>query len=261
MPPKSNHSINEPLPPSPVSPSSLPPEAITSKSVRPNPVWLGTPPPGGLGRCDTGRRSLANPIPYLNTSVADSATLKPSTHLTYPPSPPETPERSSTRLRSEVQALYSDLPTLPESSERPPPRPLVEDCRILKADTSSEFSIIEATTTESVGSQQTSPRLSSTDVNQSKPEELDLSALDSQTTWHFFSLGRDILATLHRRRARAREARIRNVIRLIKQLRDEEYPGTELVIRRRLYHSEYRDLLALVEVDRELEAYFYDELR
>jgi len=96
---------------------------------------------------------------------------------------------------------------------------------------------------------------------QNSPQELTFPGSDANIPWRFFPLLSNNLASLGRRRALAREGRIKGVLSLIRQIHDEEYPGTQLLIRRTLYSSEYRELLDRVEADSELEEFFYNGLR
>ena len=256
-------STKEPLSPSSSSPSLFSPDATTSKSVT---IDLATPgsPSSRLEQNDPKGRGFADPDPHSSVFVADPTTPKLPTRQAYlptPPETPETPEQLSTRPKIEVQTLASGLPTLPELSRNPSPRPLPKEQISRDLESSAELSVSEAGTSEPITFSPVSPEASFTDLIQSNPEELGFLSSDPHITWRFFRSLLNILASLRPRRARAREGRVRNVIRSIEQVRDGKYPGTQLLIRRKLYHSEYRDVLARVEADNALNGFFYDGLR
>lgn len=258
MPLESSHSTKKPLPPNPCSPQLSFSEATTSPSVTTTRTWPDSPYTG-LGQND---RSFTDSELHSNTSVGDATTPPLSTRLTYPLSPPQTPDRPSTSPKPEARTLALDLPKLPELFESPPSQPLPEEHSIQITECPSRLSVVEATTSKSVASNTVSPESSSsTSSVQSDPEESPSTSSDSPATERSFLFKFPILASKHRHRAQARDTRIKNVIRLLKQVRDGTYSGPQLLIRRKLNPSEYQDLLDRIEADKELDGFFNDKLR
>jgi hypothetical protein len=78
-----------------------------------------------------------------------------------------------------------------------------------------------------------------------------------------FALPRSHDSLAPQSRARASNARVKNLIKLIERIRDGQYEGKQLLIRRKLTCSEYGQMLHFIEnsEDEALQAYFSDKLQ
>lgn len=242
MPLESSHPIKKPF-----SSLSSSPLLISTKETTTTLVWPDSPY-SVQGQSDTEARSFTEIVSFSPDSVADPFSLT----LSTPASTPETPEQLSPRPKSNIQPLTSDL--LTELSKNlslslPPEERIVQN-----TNTSTGLCIRGAATSKSIASSLASPESSSTGLVRSSFTKLS-------TALHFILRPLNILASLRRHRPQAREGRIRAVIKLIEQVRDEGYPPTQLLIKKPLYSSEYQNLLARIESDEELYGYFYDRLR
>ncbi|ROW08850.1 hypothetical protein VMCG_02697 [Cytospora schulzeri] len=270
----------ETLSPGPTSPSLSSQEATSPKAARTTressfsyPEQSGLK---GLGFADTDG-------PHSSTPVASPSTPE----LSYLPTPPDTPESLFTGLRSEGQTLAPDLPTLPEESgipSIPSPSPLSQEHIAQDTESASSLSIHEATVTSEpftsspkpenyiVQHKESSSTLSVLEATgpetvHPSPFEPDSSPTylpgpDTHTAWRILRPLLNILAPLLNSRARAREARVRSVIRLIKAAHDGKLPSsTQPVIRRTLYPTQYQEVLDRVEAHSALRGFFHDKLR
>jgi hypothetical protein len=105
------------------------------------------------------------------------------------------------------------------------------------------------------------PRSPSTEPVEYGHEEHSLQDLDIER--HIFALPRTLHNLAPQSRARASNARVKNLVKLIEKIRDGKYEDEQLLIREELSYSEYGQLLQFIEnsKDEALRAYFNDKLR
>lgn len=86
---------------------------------------------------------------------------------------------------------------------------------------------------------------------------------DTATEGGVFALRRSYHSLATQSRARAIDARVKNLVKLIEKIRDGQYEGEQLLIKRKLTYSEYGRMLQFIEnsEDEALRAYFNDKLR
>lgn len=206
----------------------------------------------GLPFCGLEHKSpeescFTGPDPPSSASVAHPAIPQFPARPPYLPTPRQTPERRTIGPDSGIETLHAE-DLLPSALPRPYINQDAQFCPSLSASETSQ---------ELFNSSPNFSDWSFTSFDQSNPKE---SSFLSSVGRFFrpFKLT-NILASPRPRLAGARRAhgRVQAVLRLIKAYEAGNYLGPQLVIRRRLYSSEYKDLLALVEADEELERYFY----
>ena len=258
MRPESSASTEDSIPPNPGSPSQFS-EAITSASIATTPTWSNSPAPGsGQNECED--HSFSDPDLRPSTLSVDTSTSRICTRSTHSLPQTQTPEILTARPKSGARALTLDLPGLPESLESLAPRIQTEDHINRITDCPIPLSAVEASTASSA-LRSASLQPSSTNSEQSESEDASSSSSGPDIKRRWFSLLFDILASESSHRAKARENRIKRVIKLLTELQDDTYAGTELVIRRKLNPSQYQELCTRIEADTGLSGFFDDKLR
>ena len=78
-----------------------------------------------------------------------------------------------------------------------------------------------------------------------------------RTAWRVLLPVSDTLASLAKLRAKTREQRIQEVIRVVKKVHEGRYQGTQELVRRTLNPAEYLELRSRVDSDESLQAAFH----
>ncbi|KAI0384278.1 hypothetical protein F5Y04DRAFT_293562 [Hypomontagnella monticulosa] len=267
--------------PSPVSSSEFS-SKITSSKPATTTVLPDSPAPSThtFDNRDPENRSVLE-SDRASISTADPVTPKLNT---FPLTPPETPERASTRPKPNTQIPSSALSTLSEQSEHQLPRSPAQEHSVRRTDSSEELLVSEEPlvseellvfeeplvseepASELIASPSTSD-LSISDIEQSDSEESRPPSPRRGTIRYYIRLLLDTLAPSRKRRAKARKPDskglppdVKSVIRLMREVGEGKHMSTQLSSRRKLSPSGYQILLDRLEKDQVLSDYVDNEL-
>ncbi|KAL2280861.1 hypothetical protein FJTKL_12173 [Diaporthe vaccinii] len=243
----------------PSPPLTIAADATTSREHTASPTWSSSRF-GTLEQDDLKNSGSAGPVSCLGSFVAVSTTPQTPTSPSHLPTPHPTPGSSSSKSDPGAKTLPSDLHWPPEASGSLLPSALPRNSTIQDTEPGPYLSALQATS-KLVTSSLNLSELSLPSLEQDSSEEASFPGLFSSIARffrHFQST--NILASTRVQKARKAHGRVQAVLRLIKARQAGKYLGPQLAIRRRLFSSEYRELIALIEADENLSDYFYQEL-